>query len=758
MKKVKIVYNPFLLTTTITVDGKRPDENSSLDFKGQRLQEWAEKLPKILLDEYRDKNISIEFTGTLDDFTDLKEILNANYCQMQFDDYKHHRTPDVGEVENQVVQIYNDINDGPVEALKDDDIREAFEEVLRSEFAINVVATMSSGKSSLINSILGVYLMPVANMATTATIVRIIATNQDTYSGIAYDKDGNEIYREKDLNIKVMEKWNTDEEISSISIYGPIPCVDSVGMRLVLIDTPGPNNSRDENHKKLTYEMLEKSEKSLVLFVMNATQLNIDNEAEFLDYVCKCMQEGGKQSRDRFIFAVNKLDLFQPRHGDKVAVALESVKNGLDERDIKEPNIFPVSSLAALEIRTDDDEPIAIDNFRRRCSKGEEFHFEDYYEYNHLPISSRIRLEESVNGKDSISELELHSGVPSIEEAIRLYVNKYARTIKVKDLVDAFNKRLTELKAEAEIEERIQQNKEEKDRIDAEISKIQKEINSGEKAKENAALIDSISVTKDVEREMENLVGGFQKRIDTIVRRYKGKNQMPKNDATRIAKTIEEEKKDIQSQLKARITKVFEKTFKRTYDKIMEVYREQLSKLGYTSSDNTFVFNPLDFVGKEIADIDTLMKKSIKTVDEGTEETRSRKVKGAKKINWFWDPKNWFTERYEEKTEYYKVHVPKNVDYINMEKVVNEFFVPMQVDLIKLEKDVPNHLEAQAKELKENLKKEISQVDKLLNEKLESVKERINISDRTAAQIAEQVNQLAWMREIKERVNKLINY
>ena len=70
--------------------------------------------------------------------------------------------------------------------------------------------------------------------------------------------------------------------------------------------------------------------------------------------------------------------------------------------------------------------------------------------------------------------MELHTGIPSIEEAIRLYVNKYARTIKVKDLVDSFNKRLTELKAEAEIQERIQHNKEEKARLDAEISKIQK--------------------------------------------------------------------------------------------------------------------------------------------------------------------------------------------------------------------------------------------------------------------------------------------
>lgn len=50
------------------------------------------------------------------------------------------------------------------------------------------MATMSSGKSTLINALIDKKLMPVANMATTATIVRIIDTEQDNFSAIAYDK------------------------------------------------------------------------------------------------------------------------------------------------------------------------------------------------------------------------------------------------------------------------------------------------------------------------------------------------------------------------------------------------------------------------------------------------------------------------------------------------------------------------------------------------------------------------------------------
>ena len=62
MKKVKIKYNPYIVETEITVDGQKPKANSALNVGKKRLQEWVEKLPKILLDEYRDKTQFILIT------------------------------------------------------------------------------------------------------------------------------------------------------------------------------------------------------------------------------------------------------------------------------------------------------------------------------------------------------------------------------------------------------------------------------------------------------------------------------------------------------------------------------------------------------------------------------------------------------------------------------------------------------------------------------------------------------------------------
>ena len=64
------------------------------------------------------------------------------------------------------------------------------------------------------------------------------------------------------------------------------------------------------------------------------------------------MSVGGKQSRDRFIFVVNKLDDLKNKNED-LNRTLQNVRDYL-EKDIKieNPNIYAASALNALKIRT----------------------------------------------------------------------------------------------------------------------------------------------------------------------------------------------------------------------------------------------------------------------------------------------------------------------------------------------------------------------------------------------------------------------
>ena len=59
-----------------------------------------------------------------------------------------------------------------------------------------------------------------------------------------------------------MERLNGDEQVSEIRVFGKIPFVSMDGttqkreISLILIDTPGPNNSRNPDHGKKQRELL----------------------------------------------------------------------------------------------------------------------------------------------------------------------------------------------------------------------------------------------------------------------------------------------------------------------------------------------------------------------------------------------------------------------------------------------------------------------------------------------------------------------
>lgn len=118
MKKVKIKYNPYIVETEITVDGQKPKANSALNVGKKRLQEWVEKFPQILLDEYRDSNVTIEFTGTVSDYEDIESAFNI-YKDKISATCNFHKTADITDVERTIDKIFKDIKNGPVAELKD---------------------------------------------------------------------------------------------------------------------------------------------------------------------------------------------------------------------------------------------------------------------------------------------------------------------------------------------------------------------------------------------------------------------------------------------------------------------------------------------------------------------------------------------------------------------------------------------------------------------------------------------------------------
>ncbi len=761
MKVVKIKYNPYLVRTQITIDGNSPKPNSALNVGKKRLQEWVENLPKIILEEYRDSNISVEFTGMTSDYEDIKTAFEADTNVSA--SFKFNKTKDITDVEKTIDGIFKEIQNGPVSELKSPKIAEAFRKAKDSRFEINVIATMSSGKSTLINALLGKQLMPAANEATTATIVKIEDVEQDNFSATAYDKSGHIVKDIKAVTLEDMKKLNNDAMVSTVVLKGKIPFVSSVGMKLVLVDTPGPNNSRDRSHQEMTYRMIADSDKSLVLYVMNGQQLGINDEKLFLDYICQKMQEGGKQSRERFIFAVNKMDSFKPKDEglDCIDKALTNVKRGLEDRGIKSPNIFPVSACAALELRTNDDEPMALDTFRRTSKKYDIMHFDNYYQFSNLPQHVRADIQGIIDnaGNDDDVLVEVHSGIVSIEKAISLYINKYARVTKVCDLVAAFNEKLNELSAVAHLEDAIRKDKNKKAELDKQIKEIKANIQSAKNAQNRSKAIDGISLTQEIEKQVKGCIEPAKRKINNLLAGRS--NKVKKSEAKQQCYALEKECKAISIQIKIKIEEILDKAYKDTLNKIIDEYKKYLSELNMGIKNSALSFNPVNLVSGSLADLSSIIDDNTETVDESYYETKTKteEVFVESTRRWY-NPFSWFDEgdHYETRSHSYQEKIEKYVDYVDMNEVASDYLVPFGKELSKIQTEAVNHVDSETKRLKDYLKGELVKIDKVLNEKLAALSKTEADNKAAASEIALKEKNLKWLENIQKQINDIIEF
>lgn len=124
---------------------------------------------------------------------------------------------------------------------------------------VGVIGVTSSGKSTLINAILGKTLL---SMAVKPSSSQIVCCSKSTESkATIYFEDGNKIFlKNRELNTKNISKYSDEnfnkgnkEQVKEIELSTP---EFSLGDNILLIDSPGLDAYGLENHEKLTLENL----------------------------------------------------------------------------------------------------------------------------------------------------------------------------------------------------------------------------------------------------------------------------------------------------------------------------------------------------------------------------------------------------------------------------------------------------------------------------------------------------------------------
>lgn len=209
---------------------------------------------------------------------------------------------------------------------------------------ILVAASMSAGKSSLINALLGQELLPAGNEATTAKVARITVCTRAKPNAKAYSYSGSVVASHNILCSEQIRRWNLSEEIAAFDIAIPHSGnkLHSMLAGYTLIDTPGANNSRDNRHKERFINALKEHPKSPILYVLNATQLGTTDDAEIISTI---REVNPKQS---VIFALNKVDALDEERGETAKHYVALAQNYLEGLGYKKAKIIPLMAQSAL--------------------------------------------------------------------------------------------------------------------------------------------------------------------------------------------------------------------------------------------------------------------------------------------------------------------------------------------------------------------------------------------------------------------------
>ena len=753
MKRVFIKYNPYQVTTEITIDDKPLKKNSRLNVPDQRLQEWVDNLPDILFEECSTKDFEITFHGTVLDFEDVAAVVEEAKAKGINITLKHIPAKEVKDKEQAIADIFAEIQNGPFEELKQPDVIRAFEMAKSSDFEVNVVATMSAGKSTLINSLLGQRLMPAKQEACTATITEIKDNDSDHFAAKVYDKSGKLIETHPELTYEIMDRLNANPAVSKIRAEGNIPFVTSEDVSLVLVDTPGPNNSRDPEHKAATYRMLSESSKTVVLYIINATQLAVDDDNTLLKHVAESMKVGGKQSRDRFIFVVNKLDDFK-KGEDSVDAALKKVRDYLADNGIENPNIYPASALTALNIRTilaqsdddDDDDVYEAKGKVRKFNRNEEMFFENYAP---LPASAKgiisNRLAKAIEDKDDKEQALIHSGVVPVEEAIRMYVLKYAKTAKIKNIVDTFIKKLESAQSFETTKKEISSNQKERDAIVERIDSIEAKLKSGEEAKKFKQDISAVNYDGEIAKLANNVIKKAQEKITKQLKDPKKK--MSVDEAESLCAQFAKFADNLQAEVQVELENLIENTVQKNADDLLKQYKKKLADLVDEINVGNVELDPFEIMKGEIpTNTPSIISGSTKTekVKTGEEWIPNYEKKWYK-------PWTWFQE-----SGHYR-DIMEDREYVDGKQLAEKFFAPIQEQLYENSSSAQDYAKKEAKRIKEAFAKKFDELDNLLNTKLEELKACATDEKKAQKKLEEAQSRLEWLDNIQTKVNAILD-
>ena len=198
-----------------------------------------------------------------------------------------------------------------------------------------VTATMSAGKSTFINALIGKTVNLSQNLACTAKIHSIFNKAYEDHLSYEYDFD---IELNADKGILFDDNEKNSSNYISVGTHFNAPNLKN--KRCMICDSPGVNSHENEEHRIITQRMLLSGKFKNIIYILNATQLGTNDDEQHLRFIRENL------GRKKIIFILNKIDAFN--EDDDINKTIDSHIKYLESLGFDSPIVCPVSAVAAV--------------------------------------------------------------------------------------------------------------------------------------------------------------------------------------------------------------------------------------------------------------------------------------------------------------------------------------------------------------------------------------------------------------------------
>lgn len=758
---IGLEYNPLTYEAIVKYDKMLINLNSTQEFlkknRENMLQHWYKDFFDYIKKDLNHVDINFEFKGRsvdsediLDKITELngQEGWNINYSFVE----GINNANIFESLEEFVLDIKTNSPSVLLQKLENKNAFEEFESSKDSEAYVSVIATMSSGKSTLINAILEHELLPSKNEACTATICRIKDVDEKAeYTMRVEDLEGNEIHALQVADLDKLTEINNqgNEKGLNIHLEGDIPGISSQEMNLVIIDTPGPNNSQNEKHKKATYEYIKDNKNNpLVLYIMNATQHGTNDDNMLISEIADIIKQKGKQAEERFLFALNKIDCFDVEK-ESIEKLIDNSLNYLKSKGINNPKIFPISAefakLKKLDMRghkLSRKGQKDLDNFIFTFLPEDDYQGIDTIKYSSLSEKAKIKLYEESTADNDKAHLH-YSGISAIETYIDSYVTKYAKTQKVKDSI----KTLKEVLDSSYNEIQLTKSKTENELVllHEQIEKIKTVLETtGPDKIQNAK--NKIKDIKPNTAKIENLVVQIGV-INSKLSEEFSQNNASKNKAFAILDEATEQLQNLSISLQTSVSSILDDEVYERANEIISIINDYFKDITEGMEFDLSLKQTLDdMFCLEIPRARHLVERNTEVQEVYKGQVFSHQESDSTwYLPWTWgSKKDVYRDVYEKE------------EYVNLQALFDSTIEPLLENFRKPIKATSDLLKVKVNEVKTNADQTIEKVEKMFKENLIKLQESIEHSKDKENATQEMLNDILKIENYKLKLDSIL--